>query len=280
LTAADVTIYVWYNAGGGLTQPAANASFGSQAVWDSSYSMVLHFPNGTTLIFPSPDSTSFGNNGLAVGTVTAVTGKIDGAINNVTAGGNGMGISVHGGLQIASKITISAWINIISHNPNGGMIVQKRHDTSASVGFNYGLWLKPTGELDFTFNDGAYHDNYSNTVVSLNTWHHLCASVDETAATKIRFYLDGAADGTPAYSGAMVSSGTEGVHVTNYYPFNGGIYQINGSLDELRISTINRSANWVTTEYHNQNSPTTFVIAGTPSGGGGGSAQPQMVVIC
>jgi hypothetical protein len=49
LTASDVTFYVWYNAGGGQTQPAANASFGSQSVWDSNYKGVWHWKDGTTL---------------------------------------------------------------------------------------------------------------------------------------------------------------------------------------------------------------------------------------
>ena len=36
-----------------------------------------------------------------------------------------------------------------------------------------------------------------------------------------------------------------------------------GTLDEVRLSTIERNAGWVTTEYNNQSSPGTFITVGT-----------------
>jgi hypothetical protein len=50
-----------------------------------------------------------------------------------------------------------------------------------------------------------------------------------------------------------------------------------GLIDEVRVSNIAQSANWILTEYNNQNSPTTFVIAGPPTGPG--SKQPQPFVV-
>src|SRR5215813_13150677 len=38
-----------------------------------------------------------------------------------------------------------------------------------------------------------------------------------------------------------------------------------GTLDEVRLSTTERTANWVTTEYNNQNSPGTFITMGSES---------------
>ena len=38
-----------------------------------------------------------------------------------------------------------------------------------------------------------------------------------------------------------------------------------GTLDEVRLSTIERNPNWVTTEYNNQSSPGTFITVGSES---------------
>jgi hypothetical protein len=38
-----------------------------------------------------------------------------------------------------------------------------------------------------------------------------------------------------------------------------------GTLDEVRLSTIERTPNWVATEYNNQNSPGTFITIGSES---------------
>jgi hypothetical protein len=36
-----------------------------------------------------------------------------------------------------------------------------------------------------------------------------------------------------------------------------------GTLDEVRLSTIERNASWVATEYNNQSSPGTFIAMGS-----------------
>jgi hypothetical protein len=38
-----------------------------------------------------------------------------------------------------------------------------------------------------------------------------------------------------------------------------------GTLDEVRLSTIERNPNWVATEYNNQSSPGTFIAMGSES---------------
>jgi hypothetical protein len=38
-----------------------------------------------------------------------------------------------------------------------------------------------------------------------------------------------------------------------------------GTLDEVRLSTVERNIGWVTTEYNNQSSPGTFIMVGSES---------------
>jgi hypothetical protein len=41
-----------------------------------------------------------------------------------------------------------------------------------------------------------------------------------------------------------------------------------GSIDEVRVSSIARSAAWIAAEYSNQNSPSTFYTVGSAQTGG------------
>jgi hypothetical protein len=45
---------------------------------------------------------------------------------------------------------------------------------------------------------------------------------------------------------------------------------MHGMIDEVRVSSTARSADWITAEYNNQSSPSTFYSVGSASGGGGG----------
>ena len=50
---------------------------------------------------------------------------------------------------------------------------------------------------------------------------------------------------------------------------NTGINSLNGILDELRISDTARTADWIVTEYRNQNVPGSFYVIGPPESSAG-----------
>ena len=43
-------------------------------------------------------------------------------------------------------------------------------------------------------------------------------------------------------------------------------YNFNGTIDEARISNVARSADWIATEYYNQNGPSSFYSMGAAAG--------------
>jgi RHS repeat-associated protein len=57
----------------------------------------------------------------------------------------------------------------------------------------------------------------------------------------------------------------------NVGQYGGGGYNANAIMDEIRISNTLRSADWIKTEYNNQNSPLTFVSFGFQESAGSGS---------
>src|SRR5439155_14977083 len=85
-----------------------------------------------------------------------------------------------------------------------------------------------------------------------------------------RVYLDGSLDGsiggcTSIFAGYTSPNMEIGGHSTNG-PAPTDAY-FSGSIDEVRLSYIARSADWIKTEYNNQSLPGTFITMGSESCG-------------
>ena len=227
-------------------------------VWDSNYAAVWHMAlNGAVL----EDSTANANAGTVVGTVSSASGKLDGAVSNSTYGINAIRVNDAASLRVTGgKLTISAWVYQSSRNTNGAIVVQKRIATTDNP-LEYGFFLDPSGVPAFQFYNSGYHNFYDTSSIPLNTWTYVTITVDEAAATKLRFYRNGLENSAPSYSSNMLS-GANPMQLTNFDRFNGGVFPVNGIVDELRISNVARSADWILTEYRNQNAPGTYLSLG------------------
>jgi hypothetical protein len=246
----DTVIYTYYgNAGAADQQNRAG-------VWDANYKGVWHLsaPSGTAV----SDSTSNANNGTKTSaTVPApAAGKLGGAQS--FNGSTGL-ITVpdSNSLDMTSSVTISAWINASSWpNSYGDAIVNKEG--------NYGLRSGDVAstQFDLLWWNGAGGIRIARTVPpSTGTWHHVVGQASANDAYRI--YVDG----------VLVTSAP-----TDWYPDPrdlskalriGGVdwdlprtYTFHGLIDEVRVSDIARSADWIMTEFRNQNSPATFYTVG------------------
>ncbi len=258
----NVTIYVWYKAGGGQTQPAANASFGSQAVWDTNYFIVQHLPNGSTLTLN--DSTSNANN-LTNNGGTAGAGKIDGCI------------TLNGSSQFANKSsatgaptgnaarTFSCWLNPSSISNANNHFAVCEGTVSNNAGLLIGISdnaIVANGTILITTAGGA-NDLYSATQAVIGSWSYVVGTYDGAGILEI--YANGVSGGTKNITSTNTANSNffVGKHVSGEF--------FAGAIDEVRGSKIVRSAGWILTEYNNQNSPGTFIIANAPTSilGGG-----------
>ena len=253
LTGSDVVIYVWWEAGGGQTQPAAGASFGSQAVWDANFGMVAHLPNGSSLT--ANDSTSHAVNGT-VTSATATAGKIDGGAAFVAANSAQIDFGV---VNIGlTTITVEAWFK-----------------ASSAVGTFFTQWAdSPATEeaMILDQNGGSGKARYligtvgtagggGNGLTNIcdGNWHYIVLAWP-TATNTLTGYLDGAVDNTFTTAGTVIHAAAI-THLFLGRYSNGAFFT--GSGDELRISGSVRSATWISTCYNNQNAPGSFIIAGT-----------------
>ena len=123
---------------------------------------------------------------------------------------------------------------------------------------NYGMWLSSSGQIFYQYYNSGYNQCTGSGAVPLGTWTYVTVVVDEGAGTKIAMYLNGSLDGTPTYSGTMTANGNPDLQIGNYGQYSGGSFQFNGSLDEVRISNLAQSSNWVWATYMNSASNGTF----------------------
>jgi hypothetical protein len=164
-------------------------------------------------------------------------------------------------IQKNTVITLSAWFRTVT----AGVIVGNQNYTygneiSRSNNGHYTpiLYIGIDGKLMGEFWQGAVHPIASSGTVMDSKWHYAVLVGDTTTQS---LYLDGTF--INSLYGKIDSLDQQ------YNQFGGGYWDIwpnagsgwsffKGSLEELRISTIPRSADWIATEYHNQSSPSTF----------------------
>lgn len=245
-TSTNTGYYLYYgNSGASDQQDAAN-------VWDSNFKGVWHLGNGTTL--SALDSSTNDADGTITGS-TAIAGKVDGGAN--FDGNDKIETAINKYDNMSNGFTFEAWVKY----PNFTNFQRTITITnSANTGFS--AWLQAsqtTGKIQL----GSVSNNYktANTSLSADTWYHVVGYTNYTqAGTKI--YINGVDDGgvftnTPTYTadlgvlqiGALKNSGSD--------LYGTGVY------DEIRVSDISRSADWIKTEYNNQSSPNTFWSVGS-----------------
>ncbi|MGV8141968.1 MAG: DUF2341 domain-containing protein [Candidatus Woesearchaeota archaeon] len=228
----DTIIFMYYG------NVAASSNANPESVWDSEYLSVHHLEEiGTTLY----DSTANNNDGIAQNGVSQnVDGKIDGA---------DMFDGVDDKIQMPqvftseTQFTIEGWMN--TANKQGYVITQRNTAGSGSLIQYY----PPEGNFQFFINA-----NSIKKTASANSWHHVVATFDGTTS---RLFIDGTAPASGTASAPIWPA--QALYLGNRDTSDRGFQ---GMLDEIRISRVARSQEYITTSYNNQNSPATFISIG------------------
>jgi len=234
-TAANKEIWCAY---GGATK--ANDT----TVWDDvGYAGVYHLKDGATLNVN--DSTVNANNGTN-NSAAPIAGKIDGAAHFTPSEYISLGNPAS--LDLTSAYTISLWVYPQSFSDYQNAIY--KGDSSAG---QYGLII---------FSDGSWYAQADTTPIQggsnlvLNEWQYVTITWNGTTLT---VYKNGAYSNSG--SSSVVSRGTEvilGADTVNGRYFDGYV-------DEARVANVVKSADWIATEYANQNDPVTFSAASEPA---------------
>jgi hypothetical protein len=271
--ADDDVIYMYYG-NTAATEPASDSTYGSENVWDSNYKGIWHLkesPNGTT--DEIKDSTLNTNHGTTVNGMDAtdsVPAKIGQGLDlDGSPDVNGDRIEVPDSSSLDStndEATIQMWLwwqNVADGDHQLIMTSSNRYTTGAKDGYE---WASQGDGDHFFYPWGGSDSNYnitSGSPYTNQTWHHVVITLKDSTVREVDLYIDG----------NLVAWATENVP-TNWTtlanPANwlwGGnpdrlTRHFDGVFDEIRVSDIRRSAEWIKTEYNNQDSPSSFCSVG------------------
>ncbi|MGC1391256.1 MAG: DUF2341 domain-containing protein, partial [Bacteroidales bacterium] len=232
---ASTTIKMLY----GNSSVSVNPSL--KSVWASNYKGVWHL-NGTDYT----DATSTGNNGTENAT-SNVAGRIAGG-RSFNGSTSYISVTTSGFVPNNNNQTISIWANY-STVPAGSQNLISFQNTVAGSAIQLGF----RGGDAVAWKWGGTLLADAGAAPSANVWHFYVYTFDGTTS---RIYVDGVEKNNSiiAPQTALPSEGNIG-------RYNNGEY-VAASLDEPRFSMSPKSADWILTEYNNQNNPGAFTTVG------------------
>ncbi len=239
---SDTVLYLYYG-----NAAAANQE-NPAGVWDAFYKMVHHMEESSGTHF---DSTVNANDSSAVsgGVTQGATAQIGGGVEFDGFSGR-ITVPHESSLALVDAVTFEAWIHpdTLPGSPYWNMLIK-------GAGHPYQFYLEAnTGRLNF-YSDVSRVVT-SGAPVTADVWQHVAISVDN-AVSQVRFYINGSQVGATT-TGKLAGDTSTEVHIgafnsTNYF---------DGSMDEVRLSRVVRSADWIATSFANQHSPSTFYDVG------------------
>lgn len=231
LPASGTNIYMFYG-----NSSATNQS--TTATWDNNYQLVMHM-DGVVNSGNIPQNVI--NNGSTNATGVIGQGRQFSRTNN-----HFITVTDNASLDITGNLTISFWYNSISDSPD---ILSKGTGNGASYEAEISGGNRPRMRKNASNGPRVGSGN----ALSNNQWYYLTYVQSSSGRT---IYING------------VSRATDG-NTQNYDTNNSSLFisrngdAINGYLDEVRLSNISRSQDWIVTEYNNQNNPGGFISLGS-----------------
>lgn len=274
-SSADTVIYAWYKKSG-ETQPSVSDTYGRNNVW-SLYDVVYHMdedPSGTA---PQLIDSKGVNPLTTAGSMTSgdlVTGIIGNAIDFDTTDDTSNAAS-NSAFDATTGFTGTFWIKP-GETATHDVVLKPAASTWGPPYASYLLRIKGiTNELEFALNlNGTYTNIVSSKVFSVGTFYKITCTYDQV---NMKTYINGVFADSEGQTDAIVSS-SEQIYIGNNTLANIPSAHV---LEEVRISKTAKTADWITIEYNNENSPSTFASAGTPvtPSAPAGFAYSQAVII-
>ncbi|HLE48844.1 MAG TPA: DUF2341 domain-containing protein [Patescibacteria group bacterium] len=255
-SSVNTIIYMYYG----------NQSITSQqnvsGVWDANYVAVYHLPENSG---QHADSKGVNNtNSVTVTQQGANIGKVDGA-DEFNGTSDVLTALDHSSLDVAGDITLEAWVKLDTLPSQRGpaqdaMLIRKANAISP---FNpYQLRIKSSGNVDmigFDLYDSSdnFMGNVGQTALTTGSWYYVAGTRNGTSTS---VYLNGDDDtNAPTNNSTAIVNGNSTLRIG---ASSGTVSRTDGIIDEIRISSDDRSAGWITTTFNTINSPSTFFSKG------------------
>lgn len=242
-SASDTNIYLGY----GDTTLTTDGS--SNTTWNSNFKAVYHFGTDTTLGLA--DSTSNGNTLTNVNTATHGAGAVVGGSASL-AGASTQYFTTAAAPVAVLPATITVLFNVTTATQNSPLV--QISQTAANV-IAYQLGIRTTLVLRTTQNTGTATDTATFTTGS---WNYGASRFVTTTDRNVKLNNNTNVQNTASAADVVPVKMSIGVFNTNTVTF-----PFDGKIDEVRVSNVDRGADWVTAEYNNLINPTTFAVMGT-----------------
>jgi hypothetical protein len=239
--------------------PATVNAHDKEALWSDGYLGVWHLGMGDSL---AKDSTAHALHGsMSTAPVLPAAGIIGSAgqfagyrpptyLNSPRFLQMGTGTLLQN--TDSNQLTLEAWIKRASPN-DGGTIINA--GGGGVGGYSWSVGGTGAGAQTnriYLFKSGAASIAPHGDVPTDTEWHSLVAVFNGSALTS---YVDGRPQETMSVAANTFDPAASPLTIGSYDNAN----DFFGTLDEIKVSNVARSSDWILTEFNNQHSPATFV---------------------
>jgi len=237
-------IRIWWGKAGQFPPPAAPTWSAFNGVWHLDESLGF-----------ATDSSPVGLIATSTGMAAAASGVIPGAS---TLNGTTSNVAINNSTALnPSYISVEAWVKTAS--ATGVSAIFNKDNTTGTPQNRVWQFRINAGKPEFiVFNASSNATAASPAAVNDNQFHHLCGTWD---GGNIRIYVDGVLKSTTVFSGTLKANQSNKAFIGRGE--NAAASYFSGSIDEVRLSPVARSADWVRATYDNQKSISSFLTAGT-----------------
>jgi hypothetical protein len=248
----DTRLYLYYG-NSGISTSQENPT----AVWDANYRAVWHLNETVT-----DEATGAVHNDSTANNRDGTQSQNDDIPGKIAKGQDfdgtdhiNLGSTFPG---LGATFTIEGWVwfdgfasfpTVFARHNFGSLDYRVVHDNGCGT---------PRLRIDISYDGSEPGDAQGCPPAAIATgqWYHFAAV---KSATELRMYLN-AVSGTPTATSGTVNNNA--ANATRMARRQDGSQGLDGRLDEVRVSDLARSGDWILTEYNNQNSPSTFYTVG------------------
>jgi len=238
----NTTIHAFWGKGGVAALPCTT----NGAVWESNYAAVYHLSDAASGAHDSTANALNAKNTYSVSNTASAAGRgglFDGSTSYINMGNNAAIEPTH--------LTLSAWVQVTgpgSNNDTSGSWLISKGRVGVAPNVSYALAHLPgNGKLKLFLNGGANVIESTTTHPANSPAFHVAATYD---GSHMRLYVNGqlnvytARSPVIGYGYADRDLHIGGWNLSAQYP-----RRFKGLIDEVRISKIARSADWIQAEY-------------------------------
>jgi hypothetical protein len=190
--------------------------------WVGEKSLILHWKLDESAGTTASDSSTYSRHGTVNGAGSWAT-----AVRHRGLSASGAGnVSVAGLLNNQPYFSLAAWVKITAHDASGTDVI--------SLGDRVVLRATSTALQGVFYNGSSYPTVSYNTAIADTGWRHVALTFDR-AADSMKLYLDGALVATRTETTSAVYTGGGANTVVGAHGNGNTAYDLNGSIDDVRI---------------------------------------------